>query len=477
MVGAAHGVGTSCARRYLSLARMRYIRRRPGAYTARRCPGALSISTTHNRAVAALGLAIALVVSGLARPESLDPPSTGGMVALHRLLSRLDAHRRVLVIGAHPDDEDTALLALVARGMGGEAAYLSLSRGEGGQNLIGPELGEELGLIRTQELLAARGVDGARQFFTRAFDFGYTRSLDETLEKWPKEAILEDTVRVVRRFKPQVIVSIFPTTAEAGHGQHQEAGVAAHEVFAASADTARFPAEEGLPPWRASALYRSTFFRPTPDSLTLATGTIDPASGKTYFQLAMASRSMHRSQDMGVLQDIGPRATRVGVGRRRAPDGPAGEAAAEGRLLVAAPAAIRSSRLGPERSGDGAAGDLFAGVDTRLRAIADALAPGPSATRWRLRSIRLGRGDGVARRARRRAASTRRRFRACARSSRCSKPRRSMAGGAGRPRTSGRWRAISSPRSSSSRAKRWRSRPVGCSTPTPSRPLWFQVRA
>ena len=186
-------------------------------------------------AVAALGLAIALVVPGLARPESLEPPSTGGMVALHRLLSRLDAHRRVLVIGAHPDDEDTALLALVARGMGGEAAYLSLSRGEGGQNLIGPELGEELGLIRTQELLAARGVDGARQFFTRAFDFGYTRSLDETLEKWPKEAILEDTVRVVRRFKPQVIVSIFPTTADAGHGQHQEAGVAAHEVFTASA--------------------------------------------------------------------------------------------------------------------------------------------------------------------------------------------------------------------------------------------------
>ena len=230
----------------------------PGAYTARRCSRALSDLDITTAQSLLLGLAVALVVAGLARPESLEPPSTGGMVALHRLLSRLDAHRRVLVIGAHPDDEDTALLALVARGMGGEAAYLSLSRGEGGQNLIGPELGEELGLIRTQELLAARGVDGARQFFTRAFDFGYTRSLDETLEKWPKEAILEDTVRVVRRFKPQVIVSIFPTTAEAGHGQHQEAGVAAHEVFAASHDAARFPAEEGLPPWRASVLYRST---------------------------------------------------------------------------------------------------------------------------------------------------------------------------------------------------------------------------
>ena len=300
------------------------------------------------------------------------------MVALHRLLSRLEAHRRVLVIGAHPDDEDTALLALVARGMGGEAAYLSLSRGEGGQNLIGRELGEELGLIRTQELLAARGVDGARQFFTRAFDFGYTRSLDETLEKWPKEAILEDTVRVVRRFKPQVIVSIFPTTAEAGHGQHQEAGVAAHEVFTASPDAARFPAEEGLPPWRASVLYRSTFFRPTESSLTLATGTIDPASGKTYFQLAMASRSMHRSQDMGVLQDTGPRATRVEWVAGVRPDPPAGEAAA------ASPSAGRGSGGNPfQQPGPGtqaatvAHGDFFAGVDTRLRAIAGALDAGP----------------------------------------------------------------------------------------------------
>ncbi|HEX2464486.1 MAG TPA: PIG-L family deacetylase [Thermoanaerobaculia bacterium] len=335
------------------------------------------ISITHNRAVALLGLAVALVVPGLARPESLEPPSTGGMIALHRLLSRLDAHRRVLVVGAHPDDEDTALLALVARGMGGEAAYLSLSRGEGGQNLIGPELGEELGLIRTQELLAARGVDGARQFFTRAFDFGYTRSLDETLEKWPKEAILEDTVRVVRRFKPQIIVSIFPTTADAGHGQHQEAGVVAHEVFTASVDAARFAAEEGLPPWRASALYRSTFFRPTADSLTLATGTIDPASGKTYFQLAMASRSMHRSQDMGVLQDTGPRATRVEWVAGVRPDTPAGEGAA-------ATASGGGSGGNPfQQPGPGTQkatvphGDLFAGVDTRLRAIADALDSGP----------------------------------------------------------------------------------------------------
>jgi LmbE family N-acetylglucosaminyl deacetylase len=300
------------------------------------------------------------------------------MVALHRLLSRLDTHRRVLVIGAHPDDEDTALLALVARGMGGEAAYLSLSRGEGGQNLIGPELGEELGLIRTQELLGARDVDGARQFFTRAFDFGYTRSLDETLEKWPKEVILEDTVRVVRRFKPQVIVSIFPTTAEAGHGQHQEAGVAAHEVFEVSADMARFPLEEGLPPWRAAALYRSSFFRPTPDSLTLPTGALDPASGKTYFQLAMASRSMHRSQDMGVLQDTGPRATRVDWVAGVHAESLASEGATTGVSAGRPPSGNPFQQPGPgTQPATVPRGDLFAGIDTRLRAIAEALEPGP----------------------------------------------------------------------------------------------------
>ena len=328
------------------------------------------------RAVALLGALLTLIVPGPARPQSLEPPSTGGMVALHRLLSELDTHRRVLVIGAHPDDEDTALLALVSRGMGGEAAYLSLSRGEGGQNLIGTELGEELGLIRTQELMAARRVDGARQYFTRAFDFGYTRSLDETLGKWPKEAILEDTVRVVRRFKPQVIVSIFPTTADAGHGQHQEAGVAAHEVFAASGDATRFAPEAGLPPWRAQTLYRSTFFRPSPDSLTLPTGAVDPASGKTYFQLAMASRSMHRSQDMGVLQDPGPRATRVAWvdGVKVVP--PAGEGSSAGSGAAPSGGSPFQQPGAGTQPATVAQGDLFAGIDTRLRAIADVLAPG-----------------------------------------------------------------------------------------------------
>ena len=121
----------------------------------------------------------------------------------------LGHYRRVLMIGAHPDDEDTELLTVLVRGMGAEAAYLSLNRGEGGQNLIGPELGEALGLIRTEELLAARRLDGARQYFTRAYDFGYSKTLDETWEHWPADTILKDVVRIVRRFRPQIIVSIF----------------------------------------------------------------------------------------------------------------------------------------------------------------------------------------------------------------------------------------------------------------------------
>ena len=165
----------------------------------------------------------------------LEPPSTGGIVGLDQELRMLGHYRRVLMIGAHPDDEDTELLTVLVRGMGAEAAYLSLNRGEGGQNLIGPELGEALGIIRTEELLAARRLDGARQFFTRAYDFGYSKSLDETWTHWPADTILKDVVRIVRRFRPQVIVSIFSGTPRDGHGQHQAAGWAAREAFAAAA--------------------------------------------------------------------------------------------------------------------------------------------------------------------------------------------------------------------------------------------------
>jgi len=271
---------------------------------------------------------------------ALAPPTTGGLETVDRMLRRLATHRRLLVIGAHPDDEDTQLLALVARGMGGEAAYLSLSRGEGGQNLVGPDLGVGLGLVRSQELGAARRLDGGRQFFTRAFDFGFTRSLDETFQKWPREALLEDAVRVVRRFRPQVVVSIFSGTERDGHGQHQAAGVTARAAFDAAGDPARFSAlsAEGLTAWQPRAMYRETrWFDKESTTVKLETGAVEPLSGRSYFQIAMASRSLHRSQDMGQLQPAGPQDTGVGW-----------------------------------VSGDAGKGghELFSGVDTRLAAIA-----------------------------------------------------------------------------------------------------------
>ncbi len=272
---------------------------------------------------------------------SLTPPTAGGLEAVDRALARLSAHRRLLVVGAHPDDEDTEILAFVARGLGGEAAYLSLTRGEGGQNLVGPDLGVGLGLVRSQELGAARRLDGARQFFTRAYDFGFTRSLDEAFSKWPREAIFGDAVRVVRRFRPQVVVSIFNGTARDGHGQHQAAGVTAREAYRLAGDPSAYPelAAEGLSPWKPVTLLQETgYWRDqAATTVVLDTGRVEPLTGRSVYQVAMASRSLHRSQDMGQLQEPGPNQTTVGwVG---------GGAGRDGR-------------------------DLFSGVDTRLRAIA-----------------------------------------------------------------------------------------------------------
>lgn len=294
--------------------------------------------------------ALALASIAGAATAQLAPPATGGIVELDRLLQRLAEPRRVLVIGAHPDDEDTQLLALASQGYGARAAYLSLSRGEGGQNLIGEELGEALGLLRSQELLAARSADGARQFFTRAYDFGFSKSLEETLRFWPVDTLLKDAVRVVRRFRPQVIVSVFSGTPRDGHGQHQAAGVTAQRVFDAAGDPAAFPeliADEGLAPWQPLRLYQSTRFDTTRTTVRLETGGLDPRTGRTYHQIAMASRSLHRSQDMGQLQRLGPAQARLGLIRDRT-------GAANGT----------------------AAGDLFAGVprqETWLTRLADSL--------------------------------------------------------------------------------------------------------
>ena len=235
-----------------------------------------------------LCIAIATIVeaSNLA-PSALEPASTGGLVLVDRALAKLSTHRRVLLVGAHPDDEDNSLLIWVSRGLGGEAAYLALSRGEGGQNLIGPELGVELGAIRTGELIAARQVEGTRQYFARAFDFGYTRSLEETFERWPREILQRDAVRAARRFKPQLIVAIFPASARAGHGQHQASAVIARDIFDMAGDPEAFPelADEGLTPWQPRSLFRRTwFFRGESSKTRFELTTIDPLTGRSLLQ-------------------------------------------------------------------------------------------------------------------------------------------------------------------------------------------------
>ena len=253
--------------------------------------------------------ATALTVLAAAAHAPIAARQQGGVTGTALSLRQLDGVKRVLMIAAHPDDEDTGLLAVLARGMGAEAAYLSLSRGEGGQNFIGPRLHEGLGVIRTGELLAARALDGAEQYFTRAYDFGYSKSLEETLEFWTLEEVLRDVVFVVRKFRPHVIVSVFSGTARSGHGQHQLAGVAAREAFAAAGDPKRFPelAGHGVTPWAPSKLYRSVRFSPRDATLTVPTGGFDPVLGRSHFQLAMESRSRHRSQEMGSGQAMGPR--------------------------------------------------------------------------------------------------------------------------------------------------------------------------
>jgi len=162
-------------------------------------------------------------------------PQGSSVVEVGLALRQVDGVKRVLMIGAHPDDEDSSLLATLARGMGAETAYLSLTRGDGGQNSIGPELGESLGIIRTGELEAARELDGGRQFFTRAFDYGFSKSAAEAFAHWPREEVLRDVVSVIRTFRPQVIISVWAGTPRDGHGQHQASGILANEAFDAAA--------------------------------------------------------------------------------------------------------------------------------------------------------------------------------------------------------------------------------------------------
>lgn len=226
-------------------------------------------------------------------------------------LKKLNVLGSVLYIAAHPDDENTRLLTYLAKDKLYRTGYLSLTRGDGGQNLVGDEQGVELGLIRTQELLAARRVDGAEQFFTRAFDFGYSKSPQETFTKWDREKILSDVVWVIRNFQPDVIITRFPTTGEGGHGQHTASAILAEEAFKAAADPKRFPEQLKLvQPWQAKRILWNTFnFGATNTTSTeqfkIDVGGFNPVLGKSYGEIASESRSQHKSQGFGVARSRG----------------------------------------------------------------------------------------------------------------------------------------------------------------------------
>src|ERR1700683_1731406 len=186
-----------------------------------------------------------------------------GTPAIRYSLAKLNVLGSVLMIGAHPDDENNAVLAYTSRGLKARTGYLSLNRGEGGQNLLGDEQGPLMGVVRTQELLAARRDDGGSQYFTRAIDFGFTTSLDETLKDWGRERILGDIVWVIRQQQPDVIILVFSGTPADGHGNHQAAGVLGKEAYEAAGDPNRFPEQlKWVKPWRAKRLMRSRFSLP-----------------------------------------------------------------------------------------------------------------------------------------------------------------------------------------------------------------------
>jgi len=261
-------------------------------------------------------------------------------------LLRLRTTATVLHTTAHPDDEDGGLLTWLARGQGVRTGLLTLTRGEGGADLAGPELFDALGIVRTEELLASDHYYGVDQFFTRAADFGFSKRADETLNHWGKEEVLRDAVRVLRLYRPDVVVSRFYGDAGDGHGNHQAAGMLTMEAIAAAADPTRFPEQfsEGMRPWQVKKIYRSARNNEKA-ALKIDTGTYDPLLGASYRQVAREGLKLQRSQDAGA-RSVAP--------------GPS----ASGLELVKSTLPVSS----------GGESGLFDGMDTSLRGLG-ALAP------------------------------------------------------------------------------------------------------
>jgi LmbE family N-acetylglucosaminyl deacetylase len=303
------------------------------------------------RLIPALAAALALTALSALRPapalaQVRDPYATGAAGVLLQI-EKLRTTASLLEVGAHPDDEDALVMARTARGDHARAAYLSLTRGEGGQNAIGSEQSDALGVIRTEELLQSRTLDGGAQYFTRAVDYGFSKSREEAARMWGESELLGDIVRVIRSFRPLVVYNVFSGTPSDGHGHHQFSAALTPLAFRAAADPAQYPEQlaQGLRPWRPLKLYRAPVSPPTnkdrPTTL-IEGGDFDPLLGRSDVEIAAEGRSQQKTQSMGTPQMRG-----------RLP---------AALVLVAPPPG--------EAAKDGSMEDsLFAGLDTSLAGI------------------------------------------------------------------------------------------------------------
>ncbi|GHB81742.1 PIG-L family deacetylase [Persicitalea jodogahamensis] len=239
------------------------------------------------------------------------PNPTSGEIFLD--LKKLNVLGSAMHIAAHPDDENSLLLAYLAKERLVNTFYLALTRGDGGQNLIGSEQGEYIGIIRTQELLAARRTDGAQQLFTHAYDFGYSKTREETLDFWGKDLILGDVVYLIRKFRPDVLIARFPPDERAGHGHHNSSAYLAHEAFKISGDPTKFPEQlKYVKPWQPERIVWNTYSRgfqnnaPTDggEYVEVDLSGYNPILGKSYSEIAASSRSMHKTQGFGSAPNI-----------------------------------------------------------------------------------------------------------------------------------------------------------------------------
>ncbi len=242
-----------------------------------------------------------------------QPEKTYDAAELELAIKKLNVLGSVLYIAAHPDDENTAALAYFESGKLLRTGYCAMNRGSGGQNLIGNEQADLLGVIRTQELLAARKIDGAEQFFTRAIDFGYSKNAEETFKIWDKQKVLSDVVWIIRKFRPDVIITRFPGTGEGGHGHHTASAILAKEAFKLAGDPNSFPEQlKFVKTWQPKRLYWNAW-RPILEKrkedlsnlIQINLGAYNPLLGKSYTEIAAESRSMHKSQGFGVSASRG----------------------------------------------------------------------------------------------------------------------------------------------------------------------------